>query len=191
MRISFIPLLILGLFFIESGAQSLPDVARQERERQRAVGDGRIFTNENVATGGSVSAIEAPAEIDSDASPSPASLPGDSEGGEPGASGEEGVEATGERTEDSWRQMFADARDELTRSQERLELTQQEIADLNQRLLTESSLYDRENQLGPEIQAKQEQLAGAEARVEAANQAIADLQQELRRAGAPPGWGRP
>ena len=184
-RSRFIPLLILGLFCIESGAQSLPDVARQERERQREVADGPVFTNENVGTSRSVSAVEAPTENDSEASPTTASPPDD------GTGGEENVEGTGERTEDNWRRMFAQARDELTRSQERLQLTQQEITDLNQRLLTESSLYDRENQLGPEIQAKQNELVGAQARVEAANQAIADLQQELRRAGAPPGWGRP
>ena len=185
MRNRIIALFVLGLFCLESGAQSLPDVARRERERQREVADARVFTNENVATGGSISEAEAPAEIDSGASPSAASP------SEDGEDAEEGVAGEVERTEDSWRQMFAEARGELTRSQERLQLNQQEIVDLNQRLLTESSLYDRENQLGPEIQAKQDEIAGAEARVEAANQAIADLQQELRRAGAPAGWGRP
>ncbi len=185
MKIRLIALLVLGLFCIESGAQSLADVARRERERHREVADGRVFTNENVATGGSVSTPEAPTETDSEASPTAASPPEDDEGVE------ESVEGTGERTEEIWREMFAEARDELTRSQERLQLNQQEIDDLNRRLLTESSLYDRENQLGPEIQAKQDEIAAGVARVEAANQAIADLQQELRRAGAPPGWGRP
>jgi chromosome segregation ATPase len=185
MRIRFIALLVLGLFCLESGAQSLPDVARRERERQRDISVGRVFTNENVATGGAISAAETPTEIDSETSPnatSPTENVDDSE---------ESVEGEEERTEDSWHQMFAEARDELAHSQQRFQLTQQEIVGLNQRLLTESSLYDRENQLEPEILATQNELAGTEARIKAANQAIADLQQKLRRSGAPPGWGRP
>lgn len=176
MKIRFIALLVLGFICIESGAQSLPDVARRERERQREVGDGRIFTNENVATGGSIRTSESGTGLPSEAPPT-VTTPTE--------------ESATEQTEEEWRQMFSQARDELTRSEERLILIEQELVDLNQRLLTESSLFDRENQLGPQIQAKRDELTQGEARVEAANQAIADLQQELRRAGAPPGWGRP
>ncbi len=182
MRIRFIAFLVLGLFCFESGAQSLPEVARRVREQQREVPGIRVFTNENVATGASTSATGSPADIASLASPTASATT---------EAGEERVGGTGIRTEDTWRQMFSQARDELTRSQERLQLAELEIADLNQRLLTESSLYNREFQLGLEIEAKRDEIIALEARVDAANQAIADLRQELRRAGAPPGWGRP
>ncbi len=182
MRNRIIALFVLGLFCLESGAQSLPDVARRERERQQEVAETRVFTNENVATGGSISAAEAPTESDSDVSPSAAS---------PAEDGEEGAEGTGERTEDTWHEMFSQARDELTRSEEWLELVEQQLTDLSQRLLTDSGFYNNENVLGPAIQNMQDELVAAEARVAAANQAIADLRQELRRAGAPAGWGRP
>ena len=180
MRIRFIASLVLGLLCFESGAQSLPDVAR--RERRREVAEGRVYTNENVASGGSVSAADNPTEIDSDAPPIADSATTDE------VEGEGGGEV---RTEEIWRQMFGEARDELTRSQERLELTEQQLTDLSQRLLTDSDFFNNENILGPAIQTMRDQLVVAEARVEAANQAITDLRQELRRAGAPAGWGRP
>ncbi len=190
MKVQLIALLVLGLFCIESRAQSLPEAARRERATQREVAEGRVFTNESIATGRSTSSSDSQTPTTSDPTPSPAPSPS-APSADAGAEGAEGEDDAGTRTEETWREMFREAREELTRSEERLQLTQQEIIDLNQRLLTESSLYNREYQLGPEIQAKQDQLAAAEARVAEVGQGITDLRQELRRAGAPAGWGRP
>ncbi len=177
MRIRFIALLVLGLFSTEVGAQSLPDVARSERERRREVISGRVFTNETLATGGSISIVGTRPDTAADATPAQA-----------GAENEESTEVRGEQ---QWRQLFSEARAEVIRAGERLQLNQQELVELNQRLLTESGLFNREGLLLPEIQAKEEEIVEAEARIAAANQAISDLQQELRRSGAPAGWGRP
>ncbi len=175
MRIRFIALLVAGLLSAEAGAQSLPDVARSERERRREVTPGRVFTNETLATLGSISIIGARAV----AGATPAQADADDE------------EDTEVRGEAQWRQLFSEARAEVVRAGERLQLNQQEVVDLNQRLLTESGLFNREGLLLPEIQAKEEEIVEGQARVAAADQAISDLQQDLRRAGAPAGWGRP
>ena len=171
-------LLMMGFICLDLPAQSLPEVARHERERREESRQGRVFTNENVRTLRSRTRTQVhPPE----APPTPV---------DPEANPESG-QGSVERTEAEWRNLFAEAREEVTRSEERFALAQQELVDLNQRLLTESSLYNRESILLPEIQAKRGEVAEAELEIERANQAVADLQQELRRAGSPPGWGRP
>lgn len=175
MRLAAPAMLLLGLFCLESHAQSLPELARQERERRLEVRPGRVFTNENIRAPqvGGTAVPFAPRETVAEPEQASGSM-----------------DATG-RTEQQWRDLFGEARGELSRAEQRLTLAQQELNDLNYRLLTESSLYNREYQLQPEINAKREELDQAEVYREQAAQALRQLQQELRRAGAPPGWGRP
>ncbi len=171
-------------------AQSLPELeelARIAREiqasREGAPRATRVFTTDNIGRVGrplaAASGTIAPT-------------------GEFRAGGVEapGAEADGEgvlvggRTEAQWRQAFAEAREEIGRSEDRLKLAQQELQTLDRRLLTESSLYNREAQLGPMITGKREEIAAAEVRVQEANAVLAGLQTELRTAGGPAGWAR-
>ena len=176
MTIRLTALLLLGFFCLESGAQSLPDLARQERERRQQGPSGRVFTNENITrlttTAVVTSAVATPSTA---AAPRTVTPP----------------EGTDERGEEAWRQLFSDARDELTRAQNRATLTEQELVELNRRLLQESGTFNREGLLLPQIQEKREELEAATARIDVANQALEDLREELRRAGAPAGWERP
>ena len=172
MRMRLTALLLLGFFCLESGAQSLPEVARRERERRQQIPSGRVFTNENI-TG------TARAATSTGASPAARFVAVSSR------------ESTGQLTEEVWRQRFSDTRGELARAQDRAALNEQELVELNRRLLQETSTFNREGLLLPQIQAKREELEAATTRIEEAEQAVVDLRQELRRAGAPAGWGRP
>lgn len=176
MKIRLTALLLLGFFCLESGAQSLPDIARRERERRQQGPSGRLFTNENIAQIITTAVVtSAVATSSATAAPRTVTPP----------------QRTDERGEQAWRQLFSDARDELARAQDRATLTEQELVELNRRLLQETGTFNREGILLPQIQEKRDELEAATARINEANQAIEDLREELRRAGAPASWGRP
>jgi hypothetical protein len=179
-----IALLVLAFSYLPGYAgQSLPEFARQERARREAnpVESIRVFTNENLPRGPQpgppdrVQAGEVP-----DEPPSPAGTPDEAPSAE-----------TAPVTEDEWRTLFAEARTEIQRAENSLTLLRLERAELSQQLLTRDDIYNRELQLQPRIQEKEEQLAAGQARLDTANKALADLQEALRRSGSPAGWGRP
>ncbi len=173
---------VIAVIAIDAGAQSLPEIARQERERQDRTASTRVFTNETLPDlrGGSTSRSLAPAVAASDeAVAEPAEQMAEDAGPRAGGS-----------TEEQWREMFGDARAEVTRSDDRVQLLEAQLIDLNHQLLNRTDIYNREYTLGPQIQAKEEELAAARQRADDAREAVTDLGQELRRAGGPAGWGR-
>jgi hypothetical protein len=166
--------------------EELPEIARRLRAARRPATPGtvRIFTNDTL--NGSDGRLNAGARgIASDATADGAgannanSLTNESEG--PTAGG---------MIESEWRARFANAREEITRAQDRASLAEQDLQNLNRRLLTETSLFNREGQLLPQITEQEGVLEDARARVAEARQALEDLTTELRRAGGPPGWAR-
>ena len=176
-------LILSGLFLLESTAQSLPEIARQIRAQRTQSRTGPVFTNENIAQAGATLANAATARTP--AAVTDSSATSDAPGTEP-----EAEESVGGRTQQGWRDAFADARAEIARSESLAQLQGQELDALNLRLLTESSLFNREGQLTPLIAEKQAEIEATDQRIVDANQALTDLTAELRRAGGPPGWAR-
>ena len=78
----------------------------------------------------------------------------------------------------------------MKRAEEKAQLLDLRVKDLNSQLLNRSDIYNRENQLGPQITAAQMQLEDARVEAEQAKKKVTDLEDELRRAGGPPGWAR-
>jgi len=101
-----------------------------------------------------------------------------------------GVTDSKGRDEKSWRAAFQAARDNVKRSEARLELLDLRIKDLNKQMLQLSSFYNREYRMGPELTAAQKDIEDARKDVELARKTIADLEEELRRSGGPAGWSR-
>lgn len=178
----------------------LPEIARQLRSEREGTGVAtRIFTNENIRNAGRDLAA---ASRTRPAAPGPETGPetGDEEladavptvvdGDSTPLDGAIDEELVGGRTEAQWRAAFAAAREEIRRAEDRLTLAQQELQTLDRRLLTESSLYNREGQLGPMIAGKREEIAAAEQRVQAGIDAMVGLQTEFRTVGGPAGWAR-
>ena len=182
MKFGIFLLLVIASIAIDAGAQSLPEIARQERERQGRTVSTRVFTNETLPglRGGSTSRSPEPAGA---ASGEPTAEPVEQPATDAGPT-------AGGSTEEQWRKMFADARAEIVRSDDRVQLLEPELTDLNHQLLNRADLYNREYTLGPQIQAKEEELVAARQRADDARRAVTDLGQELRRAGGPAGWGR-
>jgi len=185
-------LLILPLTVVTAGAQSLADLARQQREaRDQGRRSQRTITTEaatarrpgTLSIAGAVAPSE-PEESTAQAGP-PAGTPEDAAPVRPGIP----IPAPDD-PEETWRAAFAEARREITRAQNSMLLGQAEILDLNNQLLNRTDIYNREYQLAPMITAKEQEIEGAQRQLNDATQALDQLQSELRRAGLPAGWAR-
>ena len=163
--------LMLGLFAADCLAQSVADIARQERERQRSAKSRVVATS--YGTTGSLSTDTKPAPAASTATEKPS-----------------GPTANNGKDEKFWRTAFQNARDNAKRAAARVEILDLKVKQLNTDMLQYSSFYNREYRLGPEIAATQKELEDARKESELANKKIIDLEDELRKSGGPAGWAR-
>src|SRR5688500_18938985 len=148
-------------FLLDCSAQTIADIARQERERQRQVrsstrtvvsgvaGATSIASSGTAATSSAV--VTAPS---ASSNTQPPKGPLDSQG----------------RDEKYWRGEFQKARDELKRAEANVQILDLRIKELNTQILQNSSIYNRENRLGPEVATAQQQLEAARKQVEASKQ---------------------
>src|SRR2546427_1087849 len=165
--------LLLAAFALDCSAQTLADVARQERERQQRLHSTVVVTNGTTitTTASTSSTVAAPATPPAGEKPT-------------GPVGNKG------RDEKYWRTQFQKARADMKASEDKAQLLDLKIKDLNTQLLRQSDVYNRKNRLGPEITEAQKQLDAALKEVDQAKKKITDLEDELRRSGGPPGWSR-
>ena len=165
--------LLLAAFALDCSAQTLADVARQERERQQRLHSTVVVTNGTTitTTASTSSTVAAPATPPAGEKPT-------------GPVGNKG------RDEKYWRTQFQKARADMKASEDKAQLLDLKIKDLNTQLLRQSDVYNRENRLGPEITEAQKQLDAALKEVDQAKKKITDLDDDLRRSGGPPGWAR-
>jgi phage-related minor tail protein len=182
-------LVIASLFLIFGSnlfAQTLADIARQERQRQKAAtskvtvgpSPGGVTTTTTTATTTPTAAAPAPAAAGQEQKEKPES-----------ATPAEVTDNQG-RGEKYWRTAFQQARDDLRRAEMQVQIMDLRIKELNTAKLQRSDIYNRELRLDPEITAAQLQLENAQKAVEASQKKIADLEEELRRSGGLPGWAR-
>jgi hypothetical protein len=162
---------------------SLAEVARQQRaRRQQQLRSGETITTEVAAAVRPGSKLSITGVRTPEASPSDTTTP---EGEAPAS----GTPPAG-NSEEAWRARFDDARANINRIENLLQLHDEELTELNNQLLTRSDIYNREGQLTPMITAKQDEIAQTRQALVEANQALQQLQTELRQAGLPAGWAR-
>jgi hypothetical protein len=172
MKQYLLPTVFVFIFALDCSAQSLADAARKERDRQKTV-KSKI----NVVAGTQVTPKADEPATTSAPSVSPAVKP------------IEPVDNKG-RNEKYWRTAFQKARENAKRAEDRIQLLDLKLKDLNTKLLTRTDMYDRENRLAPEITATQKDLDDAKKESAEAKQKISDLEDELRKSGGPAGWAR-
>lgn len=181
---------VFGLVVLEASAQSVVDLARQQREaRSRRSQAGPLITTEAAKAlrpGATLSIAGSVSPSDAGTTETPSGQPAGQTGD--GAPARETTSRSEE--EQVWRAAFAEVREQIQRAEARIELGEQELQELNVQLLTRSDIYNREVQIPPMIEAKEVEIAGARNRLEEANQALRQLQTDLRQAGLPAGWGR-
>lgn len=175
------PLLLL-VFAFETSAQTIADIARKERARQKQVQRLNKGTYTN-ATAAAAAPPAKPAEVAPAAEATP-------EKKEEAAAKPTGPVDNQGRDEKYWRDAFQKARDDLRRAEEKAQIIDVRLKDLNTQLLRQSDIYNRENVLGPQITSTQKELDAAKIEVEQARNKIANLEEDLRASGGLPGWAR-
>lgn len=174
--------LLLLVFALDCSAQSLADAARKERERQKHLqskitvssGVTSTITAGTAGVSATVAASSSGTATSATASAAKPTGPTDNQG----------------RDEKYWRAAFQQARDDVKRTADKVQVVELKLKDLNTKLLTRTDIYDRENRLAPEITATQKELDDARKNAERAKQKVTDLEDELRKSGGLPGWSR-
>ena len=165
-----------------ASAQTIADLARQERGRKKAVAS-KTYTNADVGesaasrglpavtTAGTGAAATAGAPP---ATPVTTSVPADSKG----------------RDEKYWRDQFTAARANLKRAEDQVRVLEARVSTSNTQMLQQSDLYNRESRLQAEVNAATAEIATARQEAEKARLQIGALEEDLRRSGGPAGWAR-
>jgi hypothetical protein len=174
-----------------ANAQTIADIARQERAKRQAGQKSVVITNETLGikpTDGTEvkQATEPKAEGAPDATASPAA-PGAAVPAQAQAPAQPAAQ-TETRDEKWWRAKYEEARTEVRRAENQAAVAQLELNSANRDFLTRS--YDPDGRGPAAVAAATKRLAETNAAVAAARAKVAGLDEELRRAGAPAGWAR-
>jgi len=168
-------------FATAAQAQSLADLARQERAR-RAGAEAKVKISNDTLAGSKAS------------QPSGETKPTAEETAKPVASvavkASSGPADFNGRDEKWWRAAFADARAELKRAEEQSKLLQLKLNQAHLDYLQKTDLYSREIRLAADISALNSDLEAEQGKVDKAQKRIEELEEELRRSGGLPGWAR-
>jgi hypothetical protein len=176
----------LFAFISASYAQSLADLAKQEKERRREVKENRVITNDDVAKFKSES--QTPAAQAEQSAARPEKVEG-VEAGKPktdNADPDEPTDFQG-RTESYWRKTMAEARQkvkDLTNESNAIVL---KINDLQNKFYSMDDRVKRED-LQREVQKSIYEQDLNKQNLEKAKSALQDLENEARKSGALPGW---
>jgi hypothetical protein len=183
-RSSLIFVAVSFVFALNCFGQSLADVARQERARQKAT-KSRVTIIAGRAVSGTLTQAPTPAAPAANTSASTAPAPAIASAVKP-------VEPRDKNGHDEkyWRDTFQKARADARRSDDVVTLLELRVRDLNVQYLRQSDVYNRENLIGSEINSAQKELEDARKQADQAKQRLIDLEDELRKAGGPPGWAR-
>jgi len=175
--------MLVGVFSSFCPAQSLGELARQEKEkRNKGAKASRVYSNEDISSGTS-SASPAPFNSSSASSLGP-SAPSSALSA---AQGPDSAKPK-EDPERLWSKKFMDAKKKLQEAQNKTQVLQSRFNDLNLQLLRQGDIYDREHLLGPMLAQVQQQMAQNKADIQTAEQELENLREELRKSGNPVSW---
>ena len=194
------------MFAICAGAQSVVDVAKQTRARQKANPNARVIDNDVIPSNIEISSSSAPAANNSvssaatsstaDIKPAATSSPADIKKDETvkpeaakddKASSEKSPSAEDDKKNiDAWKKQINDQKKEISQLERELNVAQREAglhnavyyADAGAMLRDSAKFADDSRKLQAEIDTKTQALADAKQR-------LADLQEDARKAGVP------
>jgi hypothetical protein len=173
--------LLSGVFLDFSHAQTLGELAQQEKEkRTKGPKASKVYTNEDIGSSSSAPPASNSSSLPDQKVPAPATT-GSAVPGAASAPPKEDPERI-------WSKKFIDAKKKLQEAQNKAQALQNSINDLNLRLLRQGDIYDREHLLGPMIAQTQQQIAQNKADIQSAEQELENLREELRKSGNPVSW---
>jgi hypothetical protein len=159
---------------VTADAQTIADIARQERARRQAVAaKSVVLTNESLKNLPPATTSTTPA-----AQAAAAAAEKSAQSGSPG------------KDEAYWKEAFKTAREDIKRGEDRIALLQLDLNRANRDYLQRSDVYNREFRIGAEIADIKARLDVAQKELDASKRKLAALEEEFRRSGAPAGWAR-
>ena len=181
--------LLVALCASQAAAQSLAEIARQEKLRRAALAENaaaedaapKVYTNADLRGGGRLTTSEGPVP------PAAAAGAADTAATPPA---EDAAQTAGASTaEDQWQNRINAVR----QARDRAELMAEALQNRVDGLLAEFTSRDDPAQravIGQDRQAALEELENTRAEIDDLARQIADIQEEARRASVPPGWLR-
>jgi hypothetical protein len=178
-------LLAAGALAMGASAQSLGEIAREQRAKKPAPSPAaKVYTNDSISSGASASASteSQPASSSTASSASSATSAGTSGASSSSASSAEDRA----KAEQEWKQKFAEQRKTVAQLERELDVLKREnklraaafYADAGTRLRDEKKYAEDDRRYKAETEAKEQELA-------AAKQKFTDMQDEARKAGMP------
>jgi hypothetical protein len=185
----FVFALFAGSGFLS--AQSLGDIARQERAKRERVGHppAKVWTNDNIPH---VTRIEPPAPnpeaTEPTAETTPPSATTEAPGPETPPAGTEPTESK-QQSKGYWQEKFKSARAQLADAKERQSLAEDELSLLQTQEARELDPAAHQD-LAAKVVAKSAEAEQARATTAKAQKALDDLQKEFDSSGAPAEWSK-
>jgi hypothetical protein len=181
-----------------ANAQTIADIARQERAKKQAAPSKTVVDNKTLGVKPKITIDGKPAESQAataaptapqttppaaaTSSASPTAKPSVPSAAAPPA------DQPPPRDEKWWRSQFEDARIEVRRAENQVAVAQLELNAANRDFLTRS--FDPDNRGPATVAAATKRLDDSNKNLAASRAKLSLLEEELRRAGAPAGWAR-
>ena len=183
-----LPMTLLITFVSASYAQSLADLAKEEKERRQEITDNRVITSEDVAKYRSepYPSAAVPEKPSDAAQPDKRDTDAENktETGDPAE--DEPTDFEG-RPESFWRKTMAEARQRVKDLTNEANVLVLKIADLQTKFYNIGDGFKRED-IQREIQKSYYEQDLNKQNLEKAKDALQDLENEARKSGALPGW---
>lgn len=187
-RALWIVTLAIG-FTVSANAQTIADIARQERANRKSTPKTAApITNERAAKAKGSEVSSAPVPAPPTFSPLPTPAAGDTAAAKPAEPAQAPEPKKDSRDEQWWRSEFDKVRVDIRRAENQVAVAQLELNATSRDFLTRS--YDPDGRGPAAISAANAKLDAAQKSADQARGRLAQLDEELRRAGAPAGWGR-
>lgn len=175
-------LLITAFLTISSGAgqaQSLADLARQEKERQAQQKKAtKVYTNDDLGSASTSAGTAASTDVNEGEAPASAA----------DSSAASAPEKKKEDPERVWSKKFMDANAKVQAAKDKSVALQNKLRDLNQQTMLRDDVYDGTREYFDLMAQTRQEMAKNDGDLKEAEAALEDLQEQLRKSGDPIGW---
>jgi len=175
--------------------ESLGEVARKLREKKAKPAAAKVYTNDDLEklARGRISVVGQPGAAPAATTAAPEGQPAAAAPGGEAASAAAPV--AGQQGEQYWRGKFAEARGNIVRAEQELDILQRELNLTRMQFNQDPNQAMRQQYLGEQAGGKVAELLqkiqAKQAELEQLRTAFTNLENDLRRSGGSPGWARP
>ncbi|PYV16261.1 MAG: hypothetical protein DMG21_12160 [Acidobacteria bacterium] len=184
---------LLGIGILAGGgmlsAQSLGDIARQERAKHETHPPAKVWTNDNMPRAARIEPAPTSPEPIAQTQSAPPAASGGAPALETPPAGSKSPEDDKKHTQEYWQALFKTARAQLADAQERQRLVEDELSLLQIQQARELDPAANK-ELGAKVTAKSAAVEEARSVTAKAEKALDDLQKEFDASGAPAEWSK-